>query len=217
MRWNKAPLPFLGQKRYFLKEIYHIFKAYHAFSDKKYFKVVDVFGGSGIVARTIKDALPLNDVVFNDFDLYQNRIKNVGQTVAIWHILNDVLACIDRESKIDGKAYANITDIIQSLPDDADWLTLSSWLLFSGSYLHSKQEFLDIFGKNCNIYNNLTKSTPDGEAIEQYLYGLELKNLDFRRVLELYRNEDAVYVLDPPYIQTMVDGYKHQSFSLIDF
>ena len=57
-------MPFLGQKRHFLKEIEHIFKAYHSFVDDKNFKVIDVFGGSGLAARTIKDTLPLNDVVY---------------------------------------------------------------------------------------------------------------------------------------------------------
>lgn len=215
MRWNKAPLPFLGQKRRFLKEIEHIFKVYHAFYND--FKVIDVFGGSGIVSRTIKDALPFNDVIYNDFDGYQNRIKNIRKTVDIWHRLSEALIGKDFEKKIDGKAYDCIHYIIQSLPDDTDWITISSWLLFSGNYLATKQEFLSIFAKNVNIYKNLTKIPPNCEAVDKYLDGLELKSLDFRRMLELYRNEDAIYVLDPPYIQTMVDGYKHQSFSLIDF
>lgn len=217
MRWSKAPLPFLGQKRYFLKEIEHILKAYHAFVDDKNFKVIDVFGGSGLVARTIKDALPFNDVVYNDFDLYQNRIKNVRHTDGVWHLLNKELRGCEYERKIDGTTYDAIKAIIQSLPEDSDWLTISSWLLFSGNYYHSKDEFLTHFEKGCNIYNNLIKSELDCEAIERYLDGLDIISLDFLRVLELNRNENAVYVLDPPYIQTMVDGYKHQSFSLLNF
>lgn len=63
--FNKAPLPFLVQKRNYLKIIREM-----GFNSKT---VIDLFGGSGLLAHTIKQSCPSARVIFNDFDDYQSH------------------------------------------------------------------------------------------------------------------------------------------------
>ncbi|MBS7815877.1 hypothetical protein [Wohlfahrtiimonas chitiniclastica] len=54
-KYHKAPLPFLGQKRNWLRNIYEM-----NFDNKT---VVDLFGGSGILSHEIKRNHPTATVV----------------------------------------------------------------------------------------------------------------------------------------------------------
>lgn len=67
--FTKAPLPFMGQKRKFLKQ----FKpALVGFSPTATY--VDLFGGSGLLSHTVKAVYPDAKVVYNDFDNYRERL-----------------------------------------------------------------------------------------------------------------------------------------------
>lgn len=50
--YNKAPLPFVGQKRMFLKAFRTVLD--NIPNDGKGWTIVDVFGGSGLLAHTAK-------------------------------------------------------------------------------------------------------------------------------------------------------------------
>ena len=74
----QAPLPFQGQKRRFLNE----FKlALNHFKSAPMF--VDLFGGSGLLAHTVKQMYPDADVVYNDYDDYHLRLANIERTNAL--------------------------------------------------------------------------------------------------------------------------------------
>lgn len=53
MKWKCSPLPFEGQKRGYGKILHEILKR---FPDSSVF--VDLFGGSGLLSRMIKDEKP---------------------------------------------------------------------------------------------------------------------------------------------------------------
>lgn len=72
--YKTAPLPFMGQKRNFLKKIKAVL------SEKKIDKdtvFIDVFGGSGLIAHNVKTWYEDNEVIWNDFDNYQERLDNI--------------------------------------------------------------------------------------------------------------------------------------------
>ena len=78
-----APLPFMGQKRYFLRDFTQVLEMVSGEIDT----VVDLFGGSGLLSHTAKRVLPDCRVVYNDFDRYDRRLAAIGQT-------NEILSCL---------------------------------------------------------------------------------------------------------------------------
>ena len=71
--YSTSPLPFVGQKRNFVKA----FKSELAKKEPpKIF--VDLFGGSGLLSRAAKDAHPTATVIYNDFDNYRLRLNSIS-------------------------------------------------------------------------------------------------------------------------------------------
>lgn len=68
--YKNAPLPFMGQKRNFLKEFRRALKSY---PDNAVY--VDLFGGSGLLSHTVKRFYPDAKVVYNDYDQYSRRLR----------------------------------------------------------------------------------------------------------------------------------------------
>ena len=81
-----APLPFMGQKRMFIKEFRNVLKE---FPDGAVY--IDLFGGSGLLAHVTKREKPEARVVYNDFDNYRQRLENVGRTNALLAELREMV------------------------------------------------------------------------------------------------------------------------------
>ncbi|MFN3564223.1 MAG: hypothetical protein ACK4V8_07230, partial [Moraxella osloensis] len=62
--YSKAPLSFIGQKRNFIKAFRHIINA-NIIDYGEGWTVVDVFGGSGLLAHNAKYLLPKATVIYN--------------------------------------------------------------------------------------------------------------------------------------------------------
>ena len=73
--FTTAPLPFMGQKRKFLKQFKPALQNYSPTAT-----YVDLFGGSGLLSHTVKSIYPGAKVVYNDFDNYQERLANIDRT-----------------------------------------------------------------------------------------------------------------------------------------
>ena len=82
----KAPLPFQGQKRFFLKEFKNVLEKTQGVKI-----VVDLFGGSGLLSRIAKDTLLGARVIYNDFDNYTQRILNIKTTNKILKDISVIL------------------------------------------------------------------------------------------------------------------------------
>lgn len=76
--YKQAPLPSQGQKRNWNVELKTALKQ---FDDCNLF--VDLFGGSGLLSRMVKDERPDAVVFYNDFDDYHMRIANIPRTNAL--------------------------------------------------------------------------------------------------------------------------------------
>lgn len=76
--YTSAPLPFMGQKKRFIREFR---KALREFDHATVF--VDLFGGSGLLSHVTKRERPDARVIYNDFDDYHVRLENIDQTNAL--------------------------------------------------------------------------------------------------------------------------------------
>ncbi len=192
IKYSKAPLPFLGQKRNFVKLVCQL-----DFSGKT---VVDLFGGSGLLSHTIKQHNPSARVIYNDFDNYQSRLDQIKKTEELRQQLQKCTAHLNRDTKLDDTERAKVLKVIRA-SDCTDWITISSWLLFSGHYAHS----LDKLIKTMRWYAKIPCSML---FASDYLTGVERVRCNFRTLLKQYNDLDnVIYIADPPYVMTNQTGY----------
>lgn len=126
---------------------------------------IDLFGGSGLLSRMVKDERPDARVVYNDFDDYHVRINNIGRTNALLADLREILADCE-----DGKVVRDPQrkKILMRLRKEAqsgfvDYITLSSSLLFSMNYATSYEQFA-----KQTIYNNVRQTDYNADCPKMY-------------------------------------------------
>ena len=74
IKYTQAPLPFVGQKKFYKTPFCEIIKRFNGQT------VFDAFGGSGLLSRYTKDTRPDLDVYFNSVDDYCWRLSVVDDT-----------------------------------------------------------------------------------------------------------------------------------------
>ena len=128
----QAPLPFQGQKRRFLtpfKEALKYFSSCNVF--------VDLFGGSGLLSRWVKETYPDSIVIYNDYDDYSKRVANIERTNALLAQFREILKDEPVDKVISKPVKESILKAIKAEEKEAgfvDYITLSSSLLFSMNY-----------------------------------------------------------------------------------
>lgn len=193
-----APLPFMGQKRMFIKEFRNVLKEFP--DDAVY---VDLFGGSGLLAHVTRQEKPAARVVYNDFDNYRQRLENVGRTNALLAELREMVKDYPRGKLLPKELHERIIQRLEAeeATGFVDYITLSSSLLFSMKYAVS----LDALRKE-SFYNNVKLSD---YACDGYLDGLEVVSMDYRELVAQYQGvPNVVYLVDPPYLSTEVGTYR---------
>ncbi|MDY2585007.1 DNA adenine methylase [Helicobacter sp.] len=186
----KPPLPFMGNKRNMLKKIEgalaHLRQEGYITSETIF---IDTFGGSGLVAHNIKQWYPNNEVIWNDFDNYQERLHNIHSTERLRQKLLNAVQGIEYKTRI--KNVREILEVIENHDGYIDYITVSSWLLFSGNYVNSFERL-----RKRKFYNRLPKAKLDNNG---YLAGVKRTRQDFKELLDAYREvEDKLLILDPP-------------------
>lgn len=203
--YQQAPLPFQGQKRNFL---YSFIDALKGFKDKDIF--VDLFGGSGFLSHTIKYCMPDKRVIFNDFDNYTQRLKNINTTNEIVSKIREIIpyqirkknTITNRNKLIDTTTKQKIIDVIYDYEQKGfvDYKTLSSNLLFSGK---NESNFNSFISKQFYIRIKKENYNADG-----YLQDVEVTHLDYKTLFEQYKNKPNVcFIVDPPYFNTDTKSY----------
>ena len=126
--YTSAPLPFMGQKRKFIKEFKRVLEGY-----PDDVTIVDLFGGSGLLSHTARRAKPNAAVIYNDFDNYQRRIANIPRTNALLERIREVTDGLPADKMIPVEVKARIIELIadEERTGFVDCITLSSSLLFS--------------------------------------------------------------------------------------
>lgn len=200
MNYTKPPLPLLGNKRNFRKAF---LEALDEFDPNGTY--LDVFGGSGLLSHWIKQKYPNAKVIWNDFDNYQKRLDSIDTTNEIISRLS-FLDTYTRKQRISSTDKEKALEIIKEY-ENADFISLSSYLFYAGKYAHSFEEL-----KKQPFY------FARGEKVKKkdgYLDGVIRISKDYTEALKEHKG--AILVCDPPYLNTDIGGYKDVTWNLVSF
>lgn len=202
--YKNAPIPFQGQKRGFLK---HFKEALNQFDPNATY--VDLFGGSGLLSRTVKDVYPNATVVYNDYDNYSKRLKAIPQTNELLSVLRKITANLEDKKRLhlfDKDKVCEAINTHYKKYNFVDCITISASILFSGQYCVN----VDDFGKH-TMYNRVRKS--DISPADDYLENLNVVHQDYKELFEQYKDVDnVVFLVDPPYLSTDTKSYNSDSY-----
>lgn len=206
--FKQAPLPFQGQKKRFLKSFKEALTKFPV--DAVY---VDLFGGSGLLAHTVKQEYPDARVIWNDFDNYKKRLENIPNTNSLLEKLRENLAPYPRDQKITGSKRQEVIQIISSHEETTgyvDFVSMSASLLFGGNYSCSLQDF-----KKKGFYNRIRLSNFEETG---FLDNVERIQQDYKIVHQDFKGKNTVFLVDPPYLSTDVSTYnKEEYWRLTDY
>ena len=210
--FKQAPLPFIGQKRMFLKQFEQILNE-NIPDDGEGWTILDTFGGSGLLSHTAKRLKPKARVIYNDFDGYAERLVHIDDTNALRaQIFAKSGNATQKNKRLPKALKAEIIKIIDEFQGYKDLNCLASWLLFSGQQVATLD---DLFQHN--FWHCIRQS--DYPKADGYLDGVEIVKESFHTLLPKFSNNPkALFVLDPPYLCTKQESYKQATyFDLIDF
>lgn len=209
--YSKAPLPFIGQKRNFIKAFRQVLTD-NIDGTGHGWTIVDVFGGSGLLAHNAKRLLPDAHVIYNDYDGYAKRLKHIDDTERLRYIIYDVLADIKRGDRIVGDKRQEVINCIKGFDGFIDEQCVATWLLFSGKQIKSIDELFT------NTMYNSIRCTPYDTA-DAYLDGLEVVSESYTKLMpQYYDKPKTLFLLDPPYLYTAQNAYKQDKyFAMVDF
>lgn len=206
-----APLPFIGQKRAFLKPY---IQTLHALipDDGAGWTILDAFGGSGLLSHAAKHHKQAARVIYNDFDGYADRLRHIDDINRLRRLLADILHDSPRNKLIDSGTKSAIAAAIYAFDGYIDLNCLISWLLYSGKQAGSIEELLKE-----TLYHSLRRS--DVPIADGYLDGLEITRETYATLLPKYTADSrCLLVLDPPYICTMQGAYRNDTyFGMVQF
>lgn len=210
--FRQAPLPFVGQKRQFLKHFEQVLNDNIPGNGDGWI-IIDAFGGSGLLSHTAKQLKPEARVIYNDFDRYADRLKHISDINRLRAILyQSVDGIIAKDKRLDKQIKKEIINKINDFKGFKDLNSLSSWLLFSGTQVST---FDELFSKD--FWHCIRQS--DYPQADGYLDGVEVIQESFHTLLPKHSdNPKALFVLDPPYLCTKQESYKQATyFDLVDF
>lgn len=200
--YSTPPLPFRGNKRYFVKEFRKVLQ-----NLKDIEVVVDLFGGSGLLSRAAKDVLPHARVIYNDFDKYTQRLENIERTNEILDIIRPFIEGVGTLKRVPEDRRKKIIDFLSEQEKNGfvDYITIASGLLWSGQFATTLEQLT-----KHPFYNCLRRSSISAEG---YLDGLEITCKDFRELFEEFKDkQNVLFILAPPYLQTDLDSYHNSDF-----
>lgn len=171
--YRKAPLPFTGQKRNFLKLFKQVLNE-HIPGDGEDWTILDAFGGSGLLSHTAKQCKPAARVIYNDYDGYSARLQRIPDINRLRHLLAGLLAPVPRSKLVPPAIKAAIVAAIRSFGGYIDLDCLVSWLLFSGNTAADLDELC-----RKTMYNCISLS--DYPEAQDYLQGVEIVGQSYRK------------------------------------
>lgn len=201
-RWKTAPLPFQGQKRFFVRHFEEALKGYPPNA-----VYVDLFGGSGLLSHTVKARHPDARVVYNDYDGYSERLAAIPQTNVILQELRALDISVNRKARIIGGDRDRVIEVLKRHDQlgYVDWISLSGSLLFSMNYAKNFEELV-----RQGFYNRIR--TTDYPCSDGYLEGINVVRYDYKQLFNDYRNQEVVFLVDPPYLSTNTSTYNSDDY-----
>ncbi|KMK52029.1 hypothetical protein RO21_03140 [[Actinobacillus] muris] len=209
--FKQAPLPFVGQKRQFLKHFEAVLDE-NIEGNGKDWTIIDVFGGSGLLSHTAMRKKSLARVIYNDFDGYAERLKYIADINRLRRIIFGLVADLPKGKRLDKAKKLQIIEAINAFDGYKDAHCLCAWLLFSGQQVRNLDELFKEDFWHCVRKSDYPEATG-------YLDGVEVVSESFHQLLPKYQHQaKTLFVLDPPYLCTHQASYKQvHYFDLIDF
>ena len=209
--YSKAPLSFIGQKRNFIKAFRHIINA-NIIGDGEGWTVVDVFGGSGLLAHNAKHLLPKATVIYNDFDGYVDRLNYIEDTERLRQQIYSAIEHLPRQKALSQNDKEVVIGIITSFDGFIDVHSVANWLLFSGKQVRTLDELYS------NTFYNTVRRSPYEQATG-YLDGLIVTTESYTTLMARYKDQPkTLFLLDPPYLYTGQGAYNQEKyFAMVDF
>lgn len=192
--FNSAPLPFMGQKRRFIKDFKEALAQFEEVD-----VIVDLFGGSGLLSHVAKRERPDARVIYNDFDYFCDRVANVKTTNEILSKIRMILNDAKPDKKVPEELRSKVLEVIKEYGAKGyvDYQTLGSSLLFSGKWVNSYEELAKHTMYNCVKQLDY--------CADGYLDGLEVTHKDYKELFAEYKdNKRVLFVIDPPYLSTEI-------------
>jgi len=209
-KYTAAPLPFQGQKRAFISEYA---KALQKFPHNSIY--IDLFGGSGLLSHVVKYVHPEAQVIWNDYDNFNQRLEAINDTNKLLASIKPLVDHLGTKHRIDEHTKSKIIKVIidhQHQYSYVDFITLSGSILFSGKYGHCLEDFKS---PSTQLYNRVRKTSLNATG---YLTGVDRVQMDFIKLYDQYKDHpDVIFVLDPPYLTTEVGSYSNQYWRLKDY
>ncbi|MDY3123707.1 MAG: hypothetical protein SOW21_04870 [[Actinobacillus] rossii] len=208
--FKQAPLPFIGQKRMFLKHFERLLERIPY--DGEGWTIVDAFGGSGLLSHVAKRLKPKATVIYNDFDGYAERLKHIDDINRLRRLILPLLATTEKGKRVHNNVKNQIIDVIKGFDGYINEHILCTWLCFSGQQVATLDE---LFKED--FWHCIRQS--DYPSADGYLDGIEVVSESFHTLQPKYQNDPkALFVLDPPYLCTHQASYKQATyFDLVDF
>lgn len=210
-KFYQAPLPFVGQKRFFLKHFISVLNN-NIPDDGAGWTIVDVFGGSGLLAHNAKQCKPAATVIYNDFDGYRERLKHIDDTNRLRRGLFELTANIPRRQRFSDEKKAELINHICSFDGFIDVHTLRTWVIYGARQEYAIEKIFE------NSMFNLIRRTDYMYPIG-YLDNVEVTSQSYESLMPEYFNQPkTLFILDPPYLSTSQGAYnKSEYFGMIKF
>lgn len=205
--YKVAPLPFQGQKRRFVGAFAQVLTEANEKQDIRI--IIDLFGGSGLLSHTAKRILPECRVIYNDFDNYNQRLRNIDRTNKLLADIRLLTAESPNGIKIDQDCKTKILKRIQleAQAGFVDYITLSSSLLFSAKYV------TNLAALSAESFYNSVKTADYDYNPDEYLQGLEIVHCDYKELYMQYKDIPGVlFIVDPPYLSTDTSTYHSDKY-----
>ena len=212
--FSKPPLPFEGNKKLWRKNYKEILKE---FEDIEIF--IDLFGGSGILSHWTKNTYKDAIVIYNDFDNYRERLKNIPTTNELLRDIREILKDVPHRKEINENKTKQIKDLFEDYKNNNKFIDLKTLVhqLHFTKCLNVETENIDKFLKY-KLYNNLNKNNI--EPSDDYLTGLNIVSMDWKKLYnyckETFKDYKICFILDPPYLYTDKTQYNCRFWRLKD-
>lgn len=214
--YKKAPLPFQGQKRNWEDTFKKTLKENYDPND--FDVIIDLFGGSGLLSRWCKDVFPDKKVIWNDYDNVKERYDNIEDTNYLYNqikniYINNGIDHNNKENKLPNEVKEQVIEMLKKEEKNGrylDFRTLSSFLLFSGTYVDNIEDLEKI-----TFYIRLRKM--EIPNFDDFLEGIDRVSMDWKDLLKMYENERVLVIADPPYLSTNQETYKNKNWKLKDY
>lgn len=144
---------------------------------------VDIFGGSGILSRAVKDIKPTYRVIYNDYDDYHLRITNIANTNKLITKIRGITGSMPRFQRLSSDVKEKILTVIAKHEREVgyvDYITISSSIMFSSKYVLSLNGL-----RKESFYNSVKKQ--NYSPASGYLEGLEICKCDYMRLFDEFK------------------------------